>query len=121
MIEKLLHASLLITDLSVSRAFYEVILGLQPNLSRPVLSTTGIWYDIGAAQLHLLVSSATTKEKSLLYPGEDAHIALQVQDVEQLKQRLEQAKIVFTTSRSGRKAVFCRDPDGHALEFTQAQ
>ena len=26
-----------------------------------------------------------------------------------------------TVSRSGRKAVFCRDPDGNALEFIESK
>jgi len=31
--------------------------------------------------------------------------------------RLDAAGISYTPSRSGRAALFCRDPDGNALEF----
>jgi glyoxylase I family protein len=30
---------------------------------------------------------------------------------------LDGARIAYTLSRSGRAALFCRDPDGNALEF----
>ncbi|MEE8429299.1 MAG: glyoxalase, partial [Gammaproteobacteria bacterium] len=30
---------------------------------------------------------------------------------------LESAGIPYNQSRSGRQALFCRDPDGNALEF----
>jgi len=31
------------------------------------------------------------------------------------------AGVAFTLSQSGRSALFCRDPDGNALEFVQAR
>jgi glyoxylase I family protein len=36
-----------------------------------------------------------------------------------LRQDLEQAGIAYTLSISGRKALFCRDRDGNALEFIE--
>ncbi len=121
MIKRLLHASLVVADLKKSRAFYEDVLGLKPNLNRPALSVAGIWYDIGAAQLHLLVSSGpTAKRIGSPHPGQDAHIAFAVTDIERVKEILKRADITFIMSRSGRKALFCRDPDGNALELSQA-
>jgi glyoxylase I family protein len=32
-------------------------------------------------------------------------------------ERLNQAGVTYTLSQSGRRALFCRDPDGNALEF----
>lgn len=54
-----------------------------------------------------------------VHGGRDRHIALAVSDVEALHRRLLAADISCTSSKSGRKAVFCRDPDGNALEFVE--
>jgi glyoxylase I family protein len=40
-----------------------------------------------------------------------------VSDIAKLVERLDRAGIVYTLSQSGRRALFCRDPDGNALEF----
>jgi glyoxylase I family protein len=40
-----------------------------------------------------------------------------VDDLAKLVEKLDQAGIVCTLSSSGRRALFCRDPDGNALEF----
>jgi glyoxylase I family protein len=34
---------------------------------------------------------------------------------------LEKAEIKFTRSKSGRRAMFCRDPDANALEFIEVK
>jgi glyoxylase I family protein len=51
--------------------------------------------------------------------GRDRHVALAVDDLAQLQARLDAAGIACTQSRSGRRALFCRDPDGNALEFIE--
>jgi glyoxylase I family protein len=38
---------------------------------------------------------------------------------EALKARLEAAGVSYTLSRSGRRALFVRDPDGNALELME--
>ena len=122
MINGILHATFLTTDLTRSRAFYENILGLQPDPDRPALGYDGVWYDVGPnQQIHLM--SLPDPEAGLLRPahgGRDRHVALSVSDVEKLKTRLEQAGFAYTLSRSGRSALFCRDPDQNALEFIAA-
>jgi catechol 2,3-dioxygenase-like lactoylglutathione lyase family enzyme len=116
------HASLLTSDLSRSRAFYEGVLGLQPSSSRPDMSFDGVWYDIAAnQQIHLL--ALPDPESGLQRPshgGRDRHIALAVSDLPGLRARLEAAGIACTQSQSGRRALFCRDPDQNALEFLEA-
>jgi len=42
-----------------------------------------------------------------------------VNDLEELMRRLAAAGIAYTLSKSGRSALFCRDPDGNALEFVE--
>jgi glyoxylase I family protein len=44
-----------------------------------------------------------------------------VDDLDRLGRRLSAARIAYTRSRSGRRALFCRDPDGNALEFIEGR
>jgi catechol 2,3-dioxygenase-like lactoylglutathione lyase family enzyme len=119
MINGILHATFLTSDLARSRAFYEGLLGLQPDPKRPAMSFEGVWYDLADnQQLHLM--SLPDPEAGLQRPthgGRDRHVALAVSNLAELVERLEQAGIAYTLSQSGRKALFCRDPDGNALEF----
>lgn len=116
---QLLHASILVMDVPTARAFYEGVLGLSPSPSRPDLNFPGVWYDFGAQQIHLIALANAPQAINHEHGGRDRHIALAVDNIEELKSGLEQAGILFTMSRSGRAALFCRDPDGNALEFVQ--
>lgn len=118
MINELLHVSLLVSDLDRARAFYEHVLELIPSSSRPEMVFDGVWYEIGAQQIHLLVlPNPDPVAGRPEHGGRDRHIALGVNDLNRLKSALEQAGIPYTRSKSGREALFCRDPDGNALEF----
>lgn len=120
-IVSLLHASLLVADLPRARAFYEGLLGLVPNPARPAMSFAGVWYDVGRGQIHLInLLSPDPAEGRPEHGGRDRHIALGVAGWEALKTRLDQAGVNYTLSRSGRRALFVRDPDGNALELTEA-
>jgi len=52
-----------------------------------------------------------------VHGGRDRHIALAVSDMTRLIERLNKAGVDYTLSQSGRRALFCRDPDNNALEF----
>lgn len=121
MITGILHTSFLTADLIKARAFYEDVLGLQPDPNRPVMSFEGVWYNVAVnQQIHLLL--LPNPEVGLQRPthgGRDRHVALAVSEIMQLMARLNQAGIAYTLSQSGRRAVFCRDPDGNALEFIE--
>ena len=120
-ITEFLHASLLVSDLGQARAFYEGVLGLVPSAARPSMSFDGVWYEIGAQQIHLLALPDPRRDAAHpQHGGRDRHIALAVADIDDARQALEQANIAYTLSRSGRPALFCRDPDGNALELVQA-
>jgi glyoxylase I family protein len=122
MITGILHASFITSDLARSRAFYEGVLGLRPNPIRPKMSYDGIWYDVAPnQQIHLLL--LPDPEAGLQRPehgGRDRHVALAVSDLAKLTEQLDKAGIAYTLSSSGRRALFCRDPDGNALEFIAA-
>lgn len=112
------HVTFLVADLRRARNFYEGILGLAINPQRPTMSFDGVWYDIGAAQIHLMC--LPNHESGLVRPehgGRDHHAAFIINDMAELQSRLTQAGIPYTQSRSGRSALFCRDPDANALEF----
>jgi glyoxylase I family protein len=112
------HASLIVSDLEQSRPFYEGILGLVPSPKRPEMGFGGVWYEIGPQQIHLLV--VPNPEAGLERPehgGRDRHVALNVADLNAIRADLERAGIPYTLSRSGRPALFCRDPDGNAFEL----
>ncbi len=114
------HASLLVADTARSLGFYVGILGLQVDTRRPDLAFPGAWLNVGRRQIHLLeLPSPDPIDGRPLHGGRDRHVAFLVSDVEGLGDRLSAAAIPFTASRSGRKALFCRDPDGNALEFIQ--
>lgn len=117
-ITEFLHSSLIVSDLIKSRAFYEGVLQLVPSSNRPKMAFEGVWYEIGAQQIHLLaLPNPDPVAGRPEHGGRDRHIALGVDDLAQAKHALEQAGISCTMSRSGRPALFCRDPDGNALEL----
>lgn len=119
-IHSLLHGSLLVEDLPRARRFYEGVLGLLPSPSRPAMSFEGVWYEFGRQQIHLLCLPGPEKGRSRPeHGGRDRHLALGVDSVEELAARLDAAGVPYTRSRSGRAALFCRDPDMNALEFVE--
>lgn len=120
-IVEFLHASLLVSDLARARAFYEGVLGLAPSSARPSMSFDGVWYEIGAQQIHLLALPDPGRDVPRpQHGGRDRHTALAVADINDAGTALERAGVPYTPSRSGRPALFCRDPDGNVLELVQA-
>ncbi len=119
MLTAILHTTFLTSDLSKSRAFYEGVLGLRPDSNRPKMSYEGMWYEVAdKQQIHLMF--LPNPEAGLQRPahcGRDRHVALAVDDLAKLIERLELSEIAYTLSSSGRRALFCRDLDGNALEF----
>lgn len=117
---RLMHVSLLVADLPRSRAFYEGVLGMRPCPDRPEMAFAGVWYDLGDCQIHLLVlPNPDPVVGRPEHGGRDRHTALGVRGWEALRARLDAEGIAYTLSRSGRRALFCRDPDGNALELME--
>ncbi|MDO8989344.1 MAG: VOC family protein [Sideroxyarcus sp.] len=121
MIAGIHHAAFIISDLAKARAFYEDVLGLSASPQRPQFGFDGVWYDVAPGQqIHLML--LPNPEAGLQRPphgGRDRHVAFAVSDLSALKAQLESAGIAFTQSQSGRRAMFCRDPDQNALEFVE--
>ena len=115
------HASVVVADSRRALRFYVDILGMQLDPSRPDLGFPGAWLWVGDQQIHLLeVANPDTAEGRPAHVGRDRHTALQVRGLDELQQRLETADIPYSRSRSGRKAIFCRDPAGKGIELVEA-
>jgi len=117
---KLLHVGLLISDLHKAAVFYEHVLQLE-RAERPDLGFAGIFYALdGERQLHLMLLDNPYADSELPdHGGRDRHIALGIADLQIARQRLDAAGIPYSMSKSGRAALFCRDPDGNAIELCE--
>lgn len=114
------HVSLLTSDLQRSLAFYEGVLQFAREESRPDLGSSGAWLKLGDHQIHLLeLPNPDPTQGRPAHAGRDRHLALTVADITRLEAVLRAAGVDITKSRSGRRALFCRDPDGNGLEFVE--
>ncbi|MCI0508107.1 MAG: VOC family protein [Gammaproteobacteria bacterium] len=120
-IKRILHSSVIVRNTEVALDFYQGVLGLICDESRPDLDYPGAWLKAGEQQIHLLeLLNPDPVTGRPAHGGRDRHVALAVNDLDALQAKLENAGVEFTRSRSGRKALFTRDPDGNALEFIEA-
>ncbi len=119
-IDRILHASFIVSDTQRSLAFYRDVLGLEVDSQRPDLGFPGAWLKVGEGSIHLLeLPNPDPVSGRPEHGGRDRHLALAVEHLDALAAALEKAGVPFTRSRSGRRAIFCRDPDGNALEFIE--
>ena len=113
------HASLVVSDTAASLEFYSEVLGLEQT-ERPDLGFPGAWLKLGEQQIHLLelpTVDPTTGRPA--HGGRDRHVALSTANVDLVRAALDEAGWAYTLSISGRRALFCRDPDGNAIEFLE--
>jgi len=116
------HAGILVSDTLKSKTFYIDVFGFSDeSYLRPAsLPYPGAFLRCGSDQIHLMeLPSNDPKEGRPAHGGRDRHVALTINDISVLEKRLEARKISFTLSQSGRRALFCRDPDGNAFEFME--
>lgn len=116
------HCSLIVADTAKALEFYVGILGLECDEARPDLGYPGAWLNVGHGQIHLLeVANPYSSSGRTEHGGRDYHLALQVSDIEEVMRRLATAEIASNKSKSGRKAVFCRDFDDNAIELVEVE
>lgn len=114
------HVSLIVSSTARSLSFYRDLLGLEPSAKRPDLGFPGAWLDVGEQQIHLLeLPNPDPTEDRPSHGGRDRHLALLVGDLAVVMGRLDDAGIPYSLSRSGRRALFCRDPDSNAVELIE--
>jgi catechol 2,3-dioxygenase-like lactoylglutathione lyase family enzyme len=121
MLLKLHHVSFASNDLEASRRFFGGVLEL-PEIERPGFQFPGIWYALGDRQLHIIAISGAEPRPSGSGPGRSDHVALEVADVDAIRRKLDQHGVPYQEggNRSlGMEQIFCRDPDGHVLEFAR--
>jgi len=120
-IHALQHVSFIIKDTQQSLHFYCELLDLKQNPLRPDLGYAGAWLDINTQQqIHLLeLPNPDPIDNRPAHGGRDRHAAFMVDNLQLIIDKLNHARIAYTLSKSGRRALFCRDPDNNALEFIQ--
>jgi len=119
-IQAILHATVIVADLEKSLAFYSGVLRLPIDDARPDLGYPGAWLALGGQQIHLMeLPNPDPLEGRPEHGGRDRHFAMSVLNLEGLAAQLDHAAVAYTLSKSGRKALFCRDPDANALEFIE--
>lgn len=114
------HVSVLVADTAKALDFYCGLLGLELDENRPDLGFPGAWVKIGDQQIHILeLDNPDPVEGRPAHGGRDRHLAVLVDDLSKIEQGLEARQIPYTRSKSGRKAIFCRDPDANGVELIE--
>jgi len=115
------HVSLVVADTNKALSFYCDVLGLSVCHERPDLNFAGAWLAVGTQQIHLLeVNNPDPVSGRPDHGGRDRHLAMLVNNLADVEKKLILQNIAFTRSRSGRAALFCRDPDGNAIELIES-
>ncbi len=114
------HVSLLVADTERALGFYRDVLGLPVSSARPQMDFAGAWLELGPQQIHLLeLPSPDPITGRPEHGGRDRHLALRITNLDAVITRLDAAGIPYSVSRSGRRALFCRDPDANAVELIE--
>lgn len=114
------HVSLVVANTQRAVDFYHGVLGLAVSDDRPDLGFAGAWLEIGAQQIHLLeVENPDPVTGRPAHGGRDRHLAMSVDNLDEIESLLNNKGIAVSRSRSGRAALFCRDPDGNGVELIQ--
>ena len=121
-IKKAHHTSFEVADLEKSKDFYGRILELEP-LARPNFRFPGAWFGIGPYQIHLIAAKnppAKAQATSGTPPSQASHLALEVENLDPIKERLTKEGIPFREGEvvlTHMRQIFAWDPDGNAVEF----
>lgn len=117
------HVALICENLERSMEFYCGMLGLNTNPGRPnaKLPFRGAYVIIGPGQeVHLMElpnPDPVDLSQRPEHGGRDRHLCVSVSDLDIVRSVLEENNWPYTVSRSGRPALFTRDPDANTLEF----
>jgi glyoxylase I family protein len=134
-VETIDHVSLPVTDLEDSMRFYEEILGLVKDSSRPSdFDFKGAWYQLGdlnGRKLHLIVHETrmSTFRVGKKLDSHDIHFALRVSDYvaavnfllsrgyqPDAKEELKKMK-ASPRARAGFPQIYIMDPDRNVIEL----
>jgi catechol 2,3-dioxygenase-like lactoylglutathione lyase family enzyme len=114
------HVTIVVNDLAATKQFYGTLLAL-PEANRPDWAAPGLWYRIGAGQLHIQVKPEFRPDPHPVGP----HFALYTAatDYHATIARLEAVGVHFQVPphqdpSDGRWRAFCKDPTGNTVEIT---
>lgn len=118
------HVAIICDSLERSMDFYGRMLGLEINPERPEdkLPYRGAWLWIGPEMIHLMElpnPDVTHVEFRPTHGGRDRHFCIGVKNIQPLIECLEKEGVAYTASKSGRPAIFFRDPDANTLEVVE--
>ena len=118
---KIDHHSVISSNLEKSKFFYHTVLGLEIDSTRPEFKYDGAWFMVteGVALHCLCLPNYDPVEGRPEHGGHDRHVALRIDSLEPLIAQLEKHAVFYTKSKSGRGAIFFRDPDGNAVEVIE--
>lgn len=116
------HHSILVSNIQTTINFYHGLLGLKIDSNRPEkLPFKGAWFMVGNQAIHALeLPNPDANSMRPEHGGRDRHVALHCDSIQPLVAQLETHKISYTQSKSGRAAIFFRDPDENAIEVIEA-
>ncbi|KAG5186154.1 lactoylglutathione lyase family protein [Tribonema minus] len=116
------HAGVLCSNTEASLAFYTEVLGFQDETElRPNLPFKGAFVRAGGQQIHLMeLENPDPVDGRPEHGGRDRHLAFTIRSLAPLEAALKRHGRTYTRSKSGRAAIFTRDPDGNAFEFLEA-
>lgn len=118
------HVAVIVASLEASMAFYGDFLGLEVNETRPhdKLPYRGAWLMIGPEMIHLMElpnPDCAHAEFRPTHGGRDRHFCIGVRNIKPLMDALDERGMAYTASKSGRPAIFFRDPDCNTLEVVE--
>ncbi len=99
-----------------ARRFFGELLGLEELVKpEPLRSRGGVWFRIGAQQLHVGVEDGFS-------PARKAHPAFSVSGYDELQNRMRAAGVELTedSSNPGLRRCYVADPWGNRIELVEA-
>lgn len=133
------HVSLPVSDIDKARSFYEGVLGLEEDTSRPAFDFEGAWYKLGDRSLHLIVPKREdhpTFRSDKAVDSHDAHFAIRVPSFSAAIAYLEskgfrkttdpnprptpeapQPMRVSAAGKAGFPQIYILDPDRNVIEI----
>lgn len=112
------HLGRMTKRLEESRKFYRDVLGFR-EVSRPNFDFPGAWLYNYGIMIHLIYNEAAPDPEGEIQTRHD-HLALHCADLSEAERMLQEHGVPYRKNMiEDRKIaqIFCRDPDGHHVEF----
>ena len=124
-VKRIDHITLVVKDLDISRQFYVDLLGMK-EVDRPGFRFAGAWFQIGNAQIHLILEHDESGPAHAFVPEDCAisrtrHFAFEVDDAMAVAQKLEEVKVEIVAGPKqrpdGPTQLYIFDPDRNLVEL----